>query len=48
VLCERRDAHGDVSDCAIVLDVHWNELIEPEREEWIDLRLPDNPRRRRA
>lgn len=35
-------------NCAIVLDCHWNELIEPEWEEWIDLRLPDKPLRRQA
>jgi hypothetical protein len=35
-------------NCAIVLDCHWNDLIEPEWEEWIDLRLPDKPRRRQA
>jgi transcriptional regulator with XRE-family HTH domain len=35
-------------NCAIVLDCDWNDLIEPEWEEWIDLRLPDEPRGRRA
>jgi transcriptional regulator with XRE-family HTH domain len=33
-------------NCGIVLGCHWIELIEPEWEQWIDLRLPDDRRSR--
>jgi len=33
-----------LANCAIVLGCHWSELVEPEWEQWTNLRLPDERR----